>query len=231
MSRISVIIPVLDEAAQLGERLQALQWLRSRGHELILVDGGSTDGGPEMAQEYVDQLLACQPGRARQMNRGAEAAGGEILLFLHVDTQLPEDADTLVMEALDGGAHCWGRFDVRLGGRSLLLRVVAFMMNWRSRLSGIATGDQALFVRREVFEQEGGYPDIELMEDIALSRRLRRRQWPACLRRRVLCSSRRWERRGPWRTIVTMWALRLAYFLGVSPARLHGIYYGNRREH
>lgn len=230
MNTISVIIPILNEAAQLLERLRALQWLRSRGHELILVDGGSTDGSREMAVEYVDRVLACQAGRAGQMNRGAEAAGGDILLFLHIDTRLPEDADRLIIAALADGRE-WGRFDVRLSGERWLLRVVAAMMNLRSRLSGIATGDQALFMRRPVFEQLGGYPQIPLMEDIALSRALRRRQWPVCLRRRVLCSSRRWERHGLWRTIVTMWALRLAYFLGVSPARLHEIYYGARRQH
>jgi rSAM/selenodomain-associated transferase 2 len=223
-SRISIIIPVLNEAQSLPETLARLAPLRTGGHEVIVVDGGSSDGTPTLAAPHADRVVASSAGRGRQMNAGAANARGDILLFLHADTVLPEDAENLVMEALNGGRHFWGRFDVRLSGDHPLLRLVAFMMNLRSRLSGIATGDQAVFVRRETFEIVGGFPDIALMEDIVISRRLLTLGSPVCLRRQVVTSSRRWQRHGIIRTIVTMWALRLAFALGVPPARLARIY-------
>ena len=223
--RLSVIIPVLNEAAQIDACLSALRPLREAGHEIILADGGSSDAGPERARGRVDRLVHAPPGRARQMNAGAARATGDVLLFLHVDTRLPAGADEAIRRALEAG-RVWGRFDVRLSGAAWPLRMVETLMNLRSRLSGMATGDQALFVLREAFEHLGGFADIPLMEDLELSKRLKRVTAPACLRARVVTSSRRWEEKGIARTILLMWSLRLAWFLGVSPRRLHRIYYG-----
>ena len=228
MSRISVIVPVLNEAPAIRGALSSLQPLRQAGHEVIVVDGGSADGTPDIAAALADSVLRAQPGRARQMNAGAHRARGDILLFLHGDTLLPRQADRLVMEGLRRSGRQWGRFDVRLAGRRPLLRLVETLMNLRSRLSGIATGDQAMFVRREAFTAVGGFPDIALMEDIALSRRLKSLSRPLCLRARVVTSSRRWEQHGVLRTIVLMWRLRLAYFLGADPAALARRYYGDQ---
>ncbi|HEC16033.1 MAG TPA: glycosyltransferase [Sedimenticola sp.] len=217
---LSVIIPCLDEAGVVGPLLASLQSLRRAGHEVILVDGGSVDGTDRLAAPLVDLLLASAPGRARQMNAGARAAGGDILWFLHADTGLPQDAAGAVLEGLSAPGAVWGRFDVRLSGDHPLLGLVARMMNLRSRWSGIATGDQGIFVSRRAFEAAGGFPDIPLMEDIALSRRLKRMARPLCLRQRLTTSSRRWEANGVLRTIGLMWLLRLAFALGASPARL-----------
>jgi rSAM/selenodomain-associated transferase 2 len=216
--RITFVVPVLNEAAGIGASLEALAPLRARGHELIVVDGGSDDGTPVLARALADSVLSAPRGRALQMNAGAAAASGAALVFLHVDVRLPEGADLLVLDAL--ASRPWGRFDVTLDSPRALLGLVGAMMNLRSRLTGVATGDQALFVRREVFEREGGYARIPLMEDVELSARLRRVGRPACLRARVLASARRWEKRGVLRTMALMWRLRLAYFLGADPERL-----------
>jgi rSAM/selenodomain-associated transferase 2 len=220
---LAIIIPVLNEAATLRPRLEALQTLRQQGVTLILVDGGSTDGSAEIAPQLTDQLLITSRGRARQMNSGAHAATSEVLLFLHADTTLPVSAPALIRQVIVAGA-LWGRFDVRLDSPRLLLRLVARMMNWRSRLTGIATGDQAIFVRRAVFEQIGGYPPLALMEDIALCTLLKRIAAPACLREQVTSSARRWEKHGVLRTILLMWRLRLAYFFGADPQQLARLY-------
>lgn len=214
--RLSIVIPVLNEAARLPELLAALQPLRARGVELIVADGGSGDCSRELAAPFVDRVLDAPRGRARQMNAGADVARGEVLLFLHADTTLPPDADALVLQAVQVGA-AWGRFDVRIDGRSRWLPIVGALMNRRSRWTGIATGDQAMFVRRAVFEQVGRFPDQPLMEDIELSKRLLAAgHRPACLRERVTTSGRRWDERGPLRTIVLMWQLRWRYWRGAS---------------
>jgi rSAM/selenodomain-associated transferase 2 len=213
--RISIVVPVLDEAARIVAELEALQSLRAAGHEVIVVDGGSRDRSAELAAPLVDRVLRAPRGRALQMNAGARAARGEVLLFLHADTRLPPDAASAVLARGD-----WGRFDVAIEGRHALLPVIARMMNLRSRLTGIATGDQAIFVRRTLFERLGGYAEIPLMEDVELSRRLRRVSRPVCLRLRAVTSGRRWEMRGVLRTVVLMWRLRLAYSLGADPHRL-----------
>jgi rSAM/selenodomain-associated transferase 2 len=221
--KLSIVIPAVNEAQQLPLLLAQLQPLRQRACELIVVDGGSIDGTPGLAKPWADQLLQTGRGRALQMNAGAAQAHGEVLLFLHADTQLPPQADTLVLGATAGGL-AWGRFDVHIEGRAKLLRVVAVLMNWRSRWTGIATGDQAIFVRRSVFEQVGGFPEQPLMEDIELSKRLLRVSRPTCLRAVVRTSGRRWETHGVWRTIALMWRLRWRYWRGESPAVLAQAY-------
>jgi len=224
--RLSIIVPTLDEAAGIGASLAALQPLRAAGHEVIVVDGGSGDGTPARARAHADRVLAAPRGRASQMNAGAAAAAGDVLVFLHADTRLPRDADRLVLDGLAAANAGWGRFDVRIEGRHPLLRTVAWLMNGRSRLTGIATGDQAMFATRAAFAAVGGFPPLALMEDVELSRRLKRLSPPACLRARAVTSGRRWESRGVVRTIVLMWWLRLRYFLGASPERLRRIYHG-----
>ncbi|MCC6193069.1 MAG: TIGR04283 family arsenosugar biosynthesis glycosyltransferase [Burkholderiales bacterium] len=218
--RISIIVPALEEAASITATLSALQPLRAQGHEVIVVDGGSRDATLLIARLLADRAYVTGAGRATQMNFGAGKATGDVLLFLHADTLLPPDAAPAIRVALAGGA-AWGRFDVAILGKPRVLRVVAAMMNLRSRLTGIATGDQAIFVRRAAFAAAGAFPPIPLMEDVALSSALKRCAGrPACLRTRVTTSGRRWQARGPWRTIFTMWRLRLAYALGADPATL-----------
>lgn len=217
--RLSIVIPALNEAENIPSTLRRLQPLRRRGHEIILVDGGSTDRTVELAAPLADRVLSGPRGRSLQMNRGAAAASGDVLLFLHADTDLPPDCDRLIAAAL-AGAEGWGRFDVRLSGRNLMFGLISFCMNLRSRLTGIATGDQAVFVSRSLFERAGTFPPIALMEDIALSRQLRGYGRPRCLSARVVTSSRRWEQHGVIRTILKMWWLRLRFFLGADPDKL-----------
>ncbi len=222
--RISVILPVLDEAGSIEAALAALHPLRERGHEVVVVDGGSADATLERAKAHADCVLQAPRGRASQMNRGADAATGDAFLFLHADTRLPEGADRSVERALAQSA--WGRFDVRIDGAHPALALVGFMMNLRSRVTGIATGDQAMFATRAAFRAAGGFPEIALMEDIALSTRLKRGGRPACLTERVATSGRRWEKYGVAPTILLMWRLRLLYFLGADPKRLARLYGG-----
>jgi rSAM/selenodomain-associated transferase 2 len=216
---LSIVIPALNEEAGLAEALDALAPLRARGAEVIVADGGSTDASVAIAAGRCDRVLTAPRGRAAQMNAGAAGARGDVLLFLHADTRLPEEADRLIGDGLAGG-RTWGRFDVRIMGRHPLFPVIAALMNARSRLTGIATGDQAIFVTKDAFTAIGGYPDILLMEDIVLSRRLGRLGRPACLAARVTTSGRRWEKGGVIRTILLMWRLRLAFWLGADPAKL-----------
>lgn len=215
MHKVSIIIPALNEAATLEDTLLPLQSWREAGHELILIDGGSSDGTTTIARPLVDRLLESAPGRAQQMNLGVERSSGEVLLFLHADSILPPGSDALILQSLPQG-YRWGRFDVRLSGSHWLLRVVERMMNWRSCLSGVATGDQGIFIERTLFERLGGFPLMPLMEDVALSKRLKKEVGrPACIRTPLITSSRRWEQYGIVRTILLMWRLRLAWFLGV----------------
>lgn len=209
---VSIVVPTLDEAAGLATTLEPLQPLRGRGCEVIVVDGGSRDRTVEIARRLCDVVLSAPRGRGTQLNAGARAARGEVLLFLHADTRLPHGAIDAVRDALRDRE--WGRFDVEIDGAHPLLRVVGPLMNLRSRLTGIATGDQAIFVERGLFESAGGFPETPLMEDVALSTALRRSARPACLRQRVVTSGRRWESRGVLRTILLMWWLRLLFFLG-----------------
>ncbi len=221
---ISMVIPVLNEARLIVQTLSALHPFRATGHEVIVVDGGSADDSVILSQPLSDRTISCHPGRSRQMNAGARIASGDVLLFLHADTLLSKDAAHWIIDGLKQQRKHWGRFDVRLSGKHYFLRIVEYLMNWRSRLTGIATGDQAIFVRRELFESVGGFPDIDLMEDIALSKILKRYGRPLCLRQWVVTSSRRWEKNGVLRTILHMWRLRLAYAFGADPRRLAQLY-------
>jgi rSAM/selenodomain-associated transferase 2 len=225
MNKLSIIIPTLNEGGNIRDILAALRELRSCGHEAIVVDGGSCDDTLRAAAEGADRVLQSPPGRALQMNAGAEVAAGEVLLFLHADSYPPADADRLIDRAL-ASRKAWGRFDVRLSGDHPLFHVIAFFINLRSRMTGIATGDQAMFVRRECFQAVGGFPRIRLMEDVALSKALRKRfGYPARISARTVTSSRHWETRGIFKTVTLMWRLRLAYFLGADPDKLHDRYY------
>jgi rSAM/selenodomain-associated transferase 2 len=221
---LSIVMPVLNEAPRIEQALRALQSLRASGHEVIVVDGGSMDGSARLAATLADSVLTAERGRAHQMNRGAQAARGDVLLFLHADTRLPEHAERLVLNEMARTGREWGRFDVRIDGGHGLLRLVGALMNFRSRLTGICTGDQTIFVSRQLFLRLGGFPPIALMEDIALSRKLRRVSRPLRVGTPVHTSARRWERGGVVRTILLMWWLRLRYFFGASPAHLARIY-------
>ena len=220
MARLSIIIPVLDEGEGIAGALDALAELRALGVEVIVVDGGSRDATVQRARLRADQVIPAPRGRAPQMNAGAARASGNVLLFLHADTRLPTEAERLVLDGLARSERTWGRFDVTIAGHHPMLRIVATLMNIRSRITGIATGDQAIFVTRSAFDAAGGFPAIPLMEDIALSKALKRKGRPLCIRERVITSGRRWETQGVLRTILLMWRLRLAYFFGADPARL-----------
>jgi len=224
LNQISIIMPLLNEAAGIEQALQALQPLRARGHEVIVVDGGSRDGTTRLVGDAADRILRTPRGRAHQMNAGARATRADVLLFLHADTRLPSDADRLVLEGLRHSGKCWGRFDVHIDSANPLLRIVSAMMNVRSRLTGICTGDQAIFVAADVFARVGGYAPLALMEDIALSTQLRRHSAPLVIRAAVVTSARRWERHGVLRTIALMWWLRARYFFGASTSSLARIY-------
>jgi rSAM/selenodomain-associated transferase 2 len=220
MAKLSIIVPVLDEGEGIAATLDVLADMRAVGTELIVVDGGSRDATIQRARLRADRVISAPRGRALQMNAGAEKASGDVLLFLHADTRLPTDADHLVLNGLERSGRAWGRFDVRIAGRHPLFPVIGWLMSMRSRISGIATGDQAIFVRRAAFNAAGGFAVIPLMEDVALCKRLKRISRPLCLRNRVITSGRRWEQHGVLRTILLMWRLRLAYFFGADPKHL-----------
>ena len=224
LDRLSIIVPVLNETASIETTLVALRNLRAAGHEVIVSDGGSCDDTAAKAAPLCDLMVAAPRGRALQMNAGAAEASGDVLLFLHADTRLPQDADRFIIEGLKTSRASWGRFDVIIEGRPNMLRMIGFMMNLRSRFTGIATGDQAIFVRAEDFHAVGGFPEQPLMEDIAFSTLMKKRGAPLCLFVCVKTSGRRWEAHGVLRTILLMWRLRLAYFFGADPRRLAALY-------
>lgn len=229
--KFSIIIPMLNEAPQIERLLKSLQNYRAQGHEIIVVDGGSCDESIAKAKGWVDGLLEVEDpvrdrGRAVQMNRGAEMATGDVLLFLHCDTFLPSQA-LLSLEKLfvTRQAAAWGRFDIELSGRRKIFRVIESAINCRSRWSGIATGDQAIFVRANTFAAIGGYQRVPLMEDVDLCKRLKRVVGsPINSRLKVSTSSRRWETHGVYKTILLMWCLRFAFFVGVNPSRIAAFY-------
>ena len=221
--RLAIVVPVLNEAATIEAALRRLAPLRARGARVIVVDGGSDDETAARAAPLADRVVGAPRGRASQMNAGAqakEAREADVLLFLHADTRLPEDADRVVARALADGAHSWGRFDVRLDADGWPLRLIETLMNWRSRATGIATGDQAIFVTRSAFDWLHGFAPLPLMEDVDFCSRAKRLTRPAAPRSRVVTSARRWQRHGVWRTVALMWWLRLSYFFGADPAAL-----------
>jgi len=221
---LSIIIPTFNEAETIRPSLEALQVYRHRGHEIIVCDGGSSDNTVNRTQGLCDTIITTDRGRARQMNAGAKAASGDIFIFVHADTRLPATADRLICLSLQ--KNNWGFFKARLDGGNILYRIIELLMNLRSRSSLIATGDQALYLRRTLFETIGGYPDIDIMEDIALCRRLKiTGQRPGFISTPVTTSSRRWEKDGVMKTILLMWHLRLAYFLGADPSKLAKLYH------
>ena len=224
--RLSIVIPALNESGNIVATLALLQSMRARGAEVILVDGGSSDATTELSAPLVDCLVSASKGRALQMNAGAAAAAGDVLLFLHADSMLPPDADQLILTGLQSGSRAWGRFDVAIEGGHFFLPVVAAFMNIRSRLTGLATGDQGLFMTTDAFSRAGGFAKIPLMEDLAICDALSKVGPPLCLRQKIITSGRRWEKHGVWRTILLMWRLRLAYFFGADPVDLHRTYYG-----
>ena len=222
--RLSIIIPVLDEAHQLPRLLHHLEIFRDHGVEVIVADGGSVDDSVGLSNRWGARIISSSRGRARQMNAGAHIAQGDILLFLHADTLLPTTAEQQITLALGTTSRVWGRFAVEIQGRAWMLKIVALLMNTRSCLTGIATGDQAIFMFRHAFIQVGGFPDLPLMEDISLSQRLLTLSRPVCLTSKVMTSGRRWEKKGVWRTIFLMWRLRWAYWRGVPADQLAQIY-------
>lgn len=226
--KISVIIPALNEAASIQATLLPLQPLRQGQHEVILVDGGSIDNTIELAQALTDKIITSPKGRARQMNAGAKQAHGDVYWFLHSDTLAPENADKIIKQHLhDSGRH-WGRFNIHLSGQQFIFRLIAWMMNTRSRITGIATGDQGIFIKAGVFNKLKGFKAIPLMEDIEISKRLLAQYGrPVCIGEKLLTSSRRWEQQGIIKTILLMWQLRLAYFLGCKPETLARYYFKN----
>ena len=223
---LSIVIPALNEAVNILAALTPLQTMRARGVEVILVDGGSNDQTKQIALPLVDRVIDGARGRARQMNVGARESKGDMLLFLHADSILPIDADKSIVAALRTTSRTWGRFDVTIEGAHFFLPVVAWFMNHRSRLTGIATGDQGLFMMREAFAAVGGFADIPLMEDVAMCAALKKNGAPICLKQTITTSGRRWEKHGLWRTIFLMWRIRLAYFFGTDPVKLHRSYHG-----
>ncbi len=218
-TKISIVIPALNEEKSIANNLRGLQYLRKLGHEIILSDGGSVDDTLALARPLVDHWIKGSKGRAKQLNAGAKIATGQVLLFLHADTLLPENTESILNNALIQGFH-WGRFDVQLSGQQFMFRLIEKMINLRSRISGVATGDQAIFIRKNLFELQEGFPELALMEDIAMSKRLKKMSKPYCSKACVITSSRRWEEHGIWRTIFLMWRLRFAYFIGISPSCL-----------
>ncbi|SMN11987.1 Glycosyl transferase, family 2 [uncultured Candidatus Thioglobus sp.] len=219
MSQATIIIPTLNEASNISHCLTQLLPLKEKGFEIILVDGGSTDKTLQLAQELCDKIIISPPGRAQQMNTGALHAHGETLFFLHADTQLPKDFVALLPHIQKNSLY-WGRFDVDFSSNQKVFKIIANMMNLRSRITGICTGDQVFFMSQSLYRISGGYPEIALMEDIAMSKKLKAFCAPLCLRQKVRTSSRRWEQHGVIKTIIKMWYLRLAYFIGIDPKKL-----------
>ncbi|MGO1232671.1 MAG: TIGR04283 family arsenosugar biosynthesis glycosyltransferase [Marinobacter sp.] len=217
---LTIIVPVLNEIETLPALIEHLKHWQSRGAEVLVVDGHSDDQTAAEARSMGFSVIESPRGRAAQMNAGAQASQARNLVFLHADTRLPEQADHKILTALRDSEVAWGRFDVQIEGKSKWLPIIAWFMNTRSRLTGIATGDQTLFMTRQAFEEVGGFPDQPLMEDIEISRRLKQIASPMCLWEKVTTSGRRWDARGGWCTIWLMWQLRWAYWRGTPAEQL-----------
>jgi len=229
-AKVSIIIPALNDAGELKRLLPELQDFRTEGHEVIVVDGGSIDGTLSVARPLSDRLLMTGAGRGRQMNLGVENARHDLVLFLHADSQFPGNGIHEILRVMNEGDHHWGRFDISLDGKAGIYRLIALLMNIRSRITKVATGDQGIFVRKSLFLSVGGYEDIPLMEDVAISKTLREHSSPYCLDSRIITSARRWQQNGVLATIIQMWVLRLAYYLGADPAALAQQYYSSNTD-
>ena len=227
MRTLSVIVPMLNEAATIAIALRAIR-RGAADAEIVVVDGGSTDASVAAAQPLCDRVLVASRGRAQQMNAGARASRGDVLAFVHADTLVPSTFAADIATALSDPAVVGGRFDVKLDSDALPYRLIGAMISIRSRISRTGTGDQAIFVRREVFDRLGAFPELELCEDLDFSRHLKRAGRVACLRSRVTTSARRWSRGGILRTVVRMWLIRAMYLMGVPPARLKRMYADTR---
>lgn len=225
MQQLSIIIPTYNESQSIENTLISLMHLIEAGHEVIIVDGGSEDDTVSICKKYTGNVLLASKGRANQMNCGAQKASKDILVFLHADTILPDNAAYQIINALSLSNSKWGHFKVKLNGENRLLRIIEFLMNTRSCFTGIVTGDQTMFIRRTLFEIIHGYKNIPLMEDVEISKSLKKYSMPICMKSSVISSSRRWETKGYLRTIFLMWKLRLLYFLGVSAKKLVKLYY------
>lgn len=219
---VSIIIPVLNEEKTIVKLLQQLQEIRQQGHEVIVVDGGSCDKTISVVKNFSDKVIQSNAGRALQMNSGASVAAHDALWFLHADTLIPDTAMKNIQQVLNESD--WGRFDVRLSGSNLLFRIIERLINIRSCLTGIATGDQAIIVKKDIFDELGGYPAIPLMEDVELSHKLRKISKPICIKNPLITSSRRWEKNGILSTVLLMWRLRFLYWFGVSAEKLASQY-------
>ena len=224
--QLSIILPALNEAEAIANTLARLQSVRAHGVEVILVDGGSSDRTRDIAAPLVDRVIDSERGRAKQMNAGAAVASGDALLFLHADSILPDDGDIQIAQAFIDPRFQWGHFDVSIHGMHVMFPVIAWFMNHRSRSTGIATGDQGIFVTRNAFMKIGGFPDQPLMEDVEICKRLKKISPPACIAKKIITSGRRWEKHGVWRTIWLMWRLRFSYYCGATPESIHRAYYG-----
>lgn len=227
MTKLSIVVPMLNEAGEIAGTLNALRRGASDA-EIVVVDGGSSDASVAIARPLCDFVFVAPRGRARQMNAGARASHGDVLVFVHADTIVPSSFSADIATALSDPAVVGGRFDVQLDSRALPFRVIGALISLRSRISRTATGDQAIFVRRDVFDRLGGFPQLELCEDLEFSRRLKRAGRVACLRSRVTTSARRWNRDGVVRTVLKMWMIRAMYLIGVPPARLKRMYADTR---
>lgn len=226
--RGAIVIPVLNEAEQLRILLPQLQHLKAEWL-LVVVDGGSRDETATIANKHAHYCLSSTKGRAPQQNAGARHLrplldASALLVFLHADTRLPEHFSQ-AMHSFQESSSGWGRFDLRLSGSQPCFRVIERLINWRSRLTGIATGDQALFFKLDFFFHLQGFPQQPLMEDIEICLRAKKQSRPFYSSAKVTTSSRKWEREGILRTIVLMWCCRAAYFFGVSAERIHDWYY------
>lgn len=219
---ISIIIPVLNEEYSINELLQQLQDFRKQGHEVIIVDGGSSDNTVSISNLLADNVIKSESGRALQMNKGVEFSNNDILWFLHADTLITENAVDKILQALN--KKDWGRFNIKLSGSSFLFRIIEKMINFRSCVFGIATGDQGIFIKRKVFDSVKGYSNIPLMEDIDLSQKLKKLSRSVCIKETLTTSSRRWEQKGILSTVFLMWRLRFLYWLGVSADKLASQY-------
>lgn len=218
--KLSIIIPALNESRHLLASLQSLSLLKNHPHEIIIVDGGSDDDTLKIAEPYVDFIFTSEKGRATQMNMGAAHASGDILWFLHADSLIPDNAYKHICTSLQNNQHIWGRFNIKLSGSNPVFRIIEQLINLRSKITKIATGDQGIFVLRSEFEKLNGFAAQPLMEDIQLCKQLKKISAPACLVNTITTSSRRWESRGIIKTVILMWYLRLAYFLGTPASKL-----------